>query len=245
MNDPSTSDDLEGIAVIGVSGRFPGAESVDEFWENLARGVESISCFTNQELLASGVSPSRLRDPDYVSANAILSDIEHFDAAFFGISPREATTMDPQHRLFLECAWGGPGNGRVRSTQIPWLHWRFCGAGSNAYLLSNVMANDECWANGGGRQVMISNEKDHLATRVSYKLNLRGPSLSVQTSCSTSLVAVHLACQSLLNFECDMALAGGISLSIPQRIGYLYREKEGFSLPMVTAGRLMLRQREP
>jgi acyl transferase domain-containing protein/acyl carrier protein len=216
------SNDLNGleIAVIGISGRFPGAKDLDAFWQNLRDGVESISFFSDEELLSSGLDSTLLKDPNYVKAKPIISDIESFDAEFFGISPKEAELIDPQHRLFLEFAWSALENAGYNPETYQSAIGVYAGTDTNTYLINNICPNF-----GGipDLQTLISNATDYLSTRVSYKLNLRGPSVTVQTACSTSLVAVHLACQSLLNGECEMFLAGGISLSVPEKAGYIYQ----------------------
>ena len=212
------------IAIISMAGRFPGAKSVEEFWSNLRAGVESITIFTDEELLAAGVSRTELRDPNYVRANGVLDDIELFDASFFGFSAREAEITDPQHRLFLECAWEALERAGYDTQRYEGRIGVYGGGNLNAYFLTNLLTNLDIINSVGAYQAAISNDKDYLSTRVSYKLNLNGPSLTVQTACSTSLVAVHLACQSLLSGECDMALAGGISISVPQISGYQYQE---------------------
>jgi acyl transferase domain-containing protein len=226
MSEPAAFNHQTGleIAVIGMNGRFPGAGNVEEFWRNLSGGVESIVRFTEEEQLAAGVPPSVLKLPNYVNAGTVLENPDLFDAAFFGYSPREAEIMDPQQRLFLECAWqvleiagydGDKYRGRIGV---------YGGVSLNTYLLFYLASNRELVNAVGAFQTSIGNDKDFLPTRVSYKLNLNGPSINVQTACSTSLVAVHLACQSLLAGECDMALAGGVSLSVPQRAGYFFDE---------------------
>ncbi len=223
--EPSADTDPD-VAVIGFAGRFPGAGTVEEFWENLACGRESISTLSEQELLAAGVPPRVLHDPGYVRAAPVLDGVDQFDAGLFGYSPREARLMDPQHRFFLECAWEAvehAGYGAIRQGRPVGV---FAGAALNTYLLfSGVLAlfRDQYLP------ALLGNDKDFLATRVAYKLNLTGPSITVQTACSTSLVAVHLACQSLLSGECDMALAGGVSIRVPHRVGYHHYEGGVFS----------------
>jgi len=212
------------IAVIAMAGRFPGANNLEAFWHNLREGVESISFFTDEELQAAGVPPELYRQPNYVRARGILDQVDLFDAGFFGFFPREAALLDPQHRLFLECAWETIERAGYNPETYPGLIGVFGGVGMNSYLLSYVMTHGSALEPAEGYQLAISNDKDFLATRVSYKLNLKGPSVAVQTACSTSLVAVVLACQSLLNYQCDMALAGGVTLSLPQHSGYLYQE---------------------
>ncbi len=210
------------IAVVGMAGRFPGAGSVEAFWRNLVEGVESVTQFTDEQLRAAGVDPALIADPHYVKAGAILDGIDQFDAAFFGFPPREAETMDPQHRLFLECAWEALEDAACDPETFRGLIGVFAGSGFCRYLLQNLGTNPEVMRGLGDLQIAIGNERDSLTSKVSYKLNLRGPSLAVQTFCSTSLVAIHLACQSLINYECDAALAGGVALDLPQEKGYLY-----------------------
>lgn len=218
--------DLTGmeLAVVGMAGRFPGAKNLEEFWRNLCEGRESITFFSDEELLQRGLDASLVRDPNYVKAEAVLEDIEQFDAAFFGFTPREAEMMDPQHRLFLEEAWKALEHAGYDSVKYAGRVGVFAGESLNSYLLSNLYPNRELMETVGGFQTIIGNDRDYLATQVSYKLNLKGPGLTVQTACSTSLVAVHLACQSLLNRECDMALGGGVSVSVPQGLGAMYQE---------------------
>jgi acyl transferase domain-containing protein len=207
------------VAIVGLAGRFPGARDLGEYWENLRRGIESIHYLTDQELDALGVPTAVYRQPGYVRAVRSIADVDLFDAGFFDISPREAEVMDPQHRLFLELAWEALED----AGYDPDRHGRgigvFAGSRMNSYLLHVLGSALEAMS----IQAQVSNDKDYLATRVSYKLNLGGPSLAVQTACSTSLVALHLACQSLLAGECDMALAGGCSIRTIE-IGYPFRE---------------------
>ena len=215
------------IAIVGMAGRFPGARNVDAFWRNLRDGVESIRTLTDAELRAAGVSAEDLANPEYVKAAAVLEDFDLFDASFFGFSPRDAAIMDPQHRHFLECAWEAIENAGHTPDGFAGSIGVFAGSGMNAYMLHNLMQNRQLRESAGLFMIrQTGNDKDVLASRVSYQMDLQGPSLSVQTACSTSLVAVHLACQSLLNAECDMALAGGVTIEIPHTQGYLYREGE-------------------
>ncbi len=226
MSAPATHGQANGleIAVIGMNGRFPGAGNVAEFWRNLRDGVESIVRFTDEEQIAAGVPPALLKLPNYVNAGTVLENPDHFDAAFFGYSPREAEIIDPQQRLFLECAWQVLELAGYDADKYAGRVGVYAGVSMNTYLLFYLTANRELVNAVGAFQTSIGNDKDFLPTRVSYKLNLNGPSINVQTACSTSLVAVHLACQSLLAGECDMALAGGVSLSVPQRAGYFFDE---------------------
>jgi len=227
MNDAKNNFPGTSIAVVGMAGRFPGARDIREFWRNLRDGVESISTLDDEQLIAAGASPADLGNSEYVRAAAILDDIDRFDAAFFGLSPRDAAIMDPQHRLFLECAWEALENAGWCADEFAGRIGVYAGSGMNTYLIHNLLSNAELVASAGLFLLkQTGNDKDVLATRVSYQLNLTGPSLSVQTACSTSLVAIHLACQGLLNHECDMAMAGGVTIEIPHGQGYVYREGE-------------------
>ncbi len=212
----------ERIAVVGMACRFPGAPDVEAFWSNLRGGVESIARFTEAELLEAGNDPELLRHPDFVPASGHLEGADLFDAEFFDLPPRDAELLDPQHRLFLEQAWAALEHAGCDPGTFPGPIGVFAGAGMNTYLLHLVARHGN--RAGDLLQNRIRSDKDFLATLASYKLDLRGPSLSVQTACSTSLVAVHLACQSLLDFQCDAALAGGVAAGAPLRAGYLARE---------------------
>lgn len=213
----------EQIAIIGMAGRFPGARNLDEFWHNLKDGVNSIEFLNDEELLANGVKPEDLQNPHYVRAYASFPGIDQFDAAFFGYSPREAEILDPQHRVFLECAWEALENAGYDSQQYSGNISVYAGAALNSYLV-NLSSNSHYRDSVNNVQVVISNVMGLMPTRVSYKLNLTGPSCGVQTGCSTSLVSVHLAAQSLLSRECDIALAGGVSIGSGEKTGYLYQE---------------------
>ncbi|MBW4467313.1 MAG: SDR family NAD(P)-dependent oxidoreductase [Pegethrix bostrychoides GSE-TBD4-15B] len=224
------------IAVVGMACRFPGANSIQQFWQNLCAGVESISWFSDAEILASGVDPALVQHPNYVKASPILDcDVAAFDADFFGYSPREASLLDPQQRLLLECAWECLEDAGYDPLTYVGDISLYAGASANTYLLNHVYPNrhqlDEndslnvvTLSSLGGFQLTVANDKDYLTTRISYKLNLTGASVNVQTACSTSLVAVHLARQALLNGECDLALAGGVSVHTPQKVGHLHQE---------------------
>jgi acyl transferase domain-containing protein len=211
------------IAVIGMVGRFPGAPDVEAFWRNLRDGVESISFFSQEEL-AAGVSRALLSRPDYVRAKGVLAGAELFDADFFGFTPREAEVTDPQHRLFLEAAWEALETAGYEPATYRGLIGVYAGASLNSYFVRHLLPRRALMEAVGESQAVIASDKDYLATLVSYKLGLRGPSLAIQTACSTSLVAIHVACQALLGGECDMALAGGVSVRLPQAAGYLYQE---------------------
>ncbi|HEY0734716.1 MAG TPA: type I polyketide synthase, partial [Herpetosiphonaceae bacterium] len=210
------------IAVVGMAGRFPGANTIQAFWHNLCQGVESIHFPDEQELAALGVDTAALRDPHYVKAAAVMDGVDLFDAAFFGYTPREAELMDPQHRVFLECAWEALEHAGYDPERYPGLIGVFGGGTTNTYLLYNLLSNRDKLSAFDPMQIDVSNAADFVATRVSYKLNLKGPSFTVQTACSTSLLAIHIACQSLLNEECDMALAGGVSIHVKHPEGYWY-----------------------
>jgi phthiocerol/phenolphthiocerol synthesis type-I polyketide synthase E len=217
------------IAIVGLAGRFPGASSLDAFWQNIRAGVESLEEFSDADLDAAGVPADVRAGSGFVPKGTALEDAEHFDAGFFGYSPREAQAIDPQHRIFLECAWealehAGYAAGIGQESVAV-----YAGASMNTYLLSQVLGNPSIAASIGRYQLMLGNDKDFLCTRVSYKLDLRGPSVTVQTACSTSLVAVEMACRALQRGECDMALAGGVSVAFPQRGGHLYQEGMIFS----------------
>jgi acyl transferase domain-containing protein len=232
MNEANQTAAPEGIAVIGMSGRFPGAGNVDQFWRNLVQGVESISHFAEQELEHSvATAEAIVPGQKFIRARAIIKDADLFDATFFGIYPKEAQLMDPQHRLFLECAWEALESAGHSSETYPGLIGVYAGLSMNTYLLHNICA-DRAFASDftgnyqvGAYQTMLGNDKDFMPTRVSYKLNLRGPSMTIQSACSTSLVAICQACTSLMTYQCDMALAGGVSITFPQKRDYLYQEE--------------------
>ncbi|HEY3884615.1 MAG TPA: SDR family NAD(P)-dependent oxidoreductase, partial [Vicinamibacterales bacterium] len=211
------TDELD-IAIIGLAGRWPGASTPDEFWRNLAAGVESITRFTDAELLQAGVSRARLADSHYVKASPVLDQPGHFDAAFFGYSPAEARTMDPQHRLLLELAHEAMEHAACDSTRCDGRIGVFAGSAMNTYFMASGLRHRFA---AEYIPTLICSDKDFLSTRISYKLNLTGPSLTVQTACSTSLVAIHLARQSLLSGETDIALAGAVSVRVPHRVGYV------------------------
>jgi phthiocerol/phenolphthiocerol synthesis type-I polyketide synthase E len=218
---PRPLDDND-IAIIGMAGRFPGARNVAGFWRNLCAGVESIHFFSDQELDALGVAPKALREPNFVKARAMLDDVEYFDAEFFGYTPKEAEIMDPQHRVLLECAWEALEDSGYDPQCYSGAIGVYAGATVSTYLLLNLLSNPDVVHSLGPLQIHMGNAGDFLTTRLSYKLNLKGPSYLVECACSTSLVAVHVACQSLLNEECDLALAGGVSINVKQRRGYRY-----------------------
>ena len=227
MSDQSHETLKESIAIIGLSGRFPGASSPAAFWSLLRAGAELITFFDDELLLAAGEFPERLQDPAYVKACGRLGDIAGFDAPFFGMSPRDAAVFDPQHRLFLECAWEAFEDAGYVGEQVKAAIAVFAAAGGPEYYMHNLLRNRQIMETVGSWLVRhLGNDQNFLATRTSYELNLRGPSVNVQTACSSSLTAVHLACQSLLNGECEMALAGGATVYPEQNRGYLYKQGE-------------------
>ncbi|MEO0378394.1 MAG: beta-ketoacyl synthase N-terminal-like domain-containing protein, partial [Cyanobacteria bacterium P01_A01_bin.17] len=219
-----SSSSVEGIAIVGLAGRFPGANTVEQFWQNLCDGVESLTAFTDEELLAAGVDPALLSQPGYVKSGPVIDDIELFDEYFFGFSPREASALDPQHRIMLECAWEALENAGYDPDTFPGRIGVYAGALFSSYWHNNLLSRPDFIQSMGAGPVEIANDKDFVATRISYKLDLKGPAFSVNTACSTSLVATHLACQSLLSGECDMAMAGGVTINVPHRIGHPFEE---------------------
>jgi acyl transferase domain-containing protein/thioesterase domain-containing protein len=215
------------VAVVGVAGRFPGAANVDEYWRNLCAGVESVKFFTEEELRAAGESAESLRDPHYVKAQPILDGFDRFDASFFGLAPQDAAIMDPQHRVFLEVGWEALEDAGHEPESFPGNIGVFATCGMNTYMMYNLVNNCRIMETIGEWLVRhTGNDMNFLATRLSYELNLKGPSLNVQTACSSALVAIHLASLSLLGGECDMALAGGSTIVLPQNRGYLYKPNE-------------------
>jgi acyl transferase domain-containing protein/acyl carrier protein len=214
------------IAIIGMAGRFPGANDIQQFWSNLVQGVETIHYFNEQELINAGLPSQLLQDQSFVPARGVLDHIEAFDAGFFSYSPREAELLDPQQRIFLECAWAALEDAGYDPYRCSRAIGVYAGCNQNTYQLFHVFSSIEERNKVHG--LAIYADKDFLSTRVSYNLNLHGPSLTVQSACSTSLVCIHMACQSLLNMECDMALAGGVSVVFPQ-VGYLYQQGGVFS----------------
>ncbi|GCF09960.1 non-ribosomal peptide synthetase/type I polyketide synthase [Dictyobacter arantiisoli] len=221
-----TQGELNGleVAIVGLAGRFPGAKNVAEYWQNLREGIDTISSFSTDELLSAGIDLKQANDPAYVRRGGVIDDIDLFDAAFFGYSPREAAFLDPQQRLFLECAEEALENAGYDARSYREAIGVYAGIGLNTYFLRNLH-HLQNWSNSNDIfQMITANDKDFLASRVAYKLNLRGPALVVQTACSTSLVAVHMAVRALVGGECSMALAGGVTIRVPQKAGYHYQE---------------------
>ena len=221
------SDPLK-IAVIGMAGQFPGANSPEELWENLAFGKESISIFAREELVKEGV-PRRMLDlPQYVPVAPVLKDVDCFDASFFGYTPREAEIMDPQQRLFLETAWSAVEHAGYDPAHIKCKVGVFAGSRSDTYLV-NLLSHSDLVQALGAFHIGLGNDLAFLTSRVSHCLDLKGPSCSVHTACSTSLVAMHLACESLILDDCKMALAGGVTVNVPHNCGYVYEDGSVFS----------------
>ncbi len=220
MSQSISDDSVESIAVIGMAGRFPGAATTAQLWHNLDAGVESVSRFSDEELLDAGIDPETVADPDYVKASATIEQADHWDAPFFGYSPQEAEILDPQHRLFLEVAWETLEDAGYDPARYDGSVGVFAGCFMNKYLPTNLHTNQRFLDSPYAFFARVFNDKDFLATRASYLFNLRGPSLTIQTACSTSLVATHMACLSLMSYDCDMALVGGAALNVPLKSGY-------------------------
>lgn len=218
--------DIERIAVVGLAGRFPGASTIEQFWQNLCNGVEARTPFSDEELAAI-VGPALLAYPGYVKSGFVLENIDQFDADFFRFDTQQARITDPQQRLFLECVWEALEVAGINITAYQGLVGVYAGASQSSYW-AHARAGMTLAA-GNMLAELIGNDKDYLATQTAYRLNLQGPCLSVQSACSTGLVAVHLACQSLLNHECDVAVAGGVTVHVPHRVGYPHVEGSVFS----------------
>ena len=231
------SGQAEPIAIVGMAGRFPGARDIESFWANLREGKESIAFFSTEEMRESGVPEAILSDPNYVGALGYLEDADKFDAGFFGYSAREAEIIDPQQRLLLECAAEALERAGYDPDRYHGLIGVYAGSSMNTYL-SSMQAQHNPLGSADWLSTALASGRDFLTTRVSYKLNLRGPSVNVQTACSTSLVAVHQACRALWDHECDMALAGGVSVTLPLKSGCIYMQ-EG----IVLSGRSLSRIR--
>jgi amino acid adenylation domain-containing protein len=219
QNDPMQ----DGVAIIGMAGRFPGAPDINQLWDNLCRGVESITRFSKNEL-GPGIDQALIDNPDYVPARGIVEGADLFDAAFFGIGPLEARLMDPQHRIFLELCWTAMENAGYDSQSFAGMIGVYAGVGDNHYYPNNVLAHPDLVNIVGNAIVGYGNEKDYISTRVSYCLNLTGPGVSANTGCSTTLLAADNAFNALINYECDMALAGGVDIYVPQKSGFLFQE---------------------
>lgn len=217
-----TDNSVPAVAIIGCAGRFPGARNTEEFWDNIARGIESVTELSAEECRGNELDPAIVDTPSYVRRGALLDDVEYFDAEFFGFSPGEAAATDPQQRIFLECCWEALESAGIDPDRAPGPIAVFAGAGTSTYAEAQLMRARRRPAFGELMPLVIGNNRDFLATRVAYKFGLTGPALTLQTACSTSLVAVHYACQSLLLGESDVALAGGVAVRTPLRVGYVH-----------------------
>ncbi|GAA2264412.1 hypothetical protein GCM10010430_56340 [Kitasatospora cystarginea] len=224
MTESVIEDEVQHIAIIGMAGRFPGASDPEEFWRNIANGVESITWLSDQELLSAGVEESRFRDPAYVRAATRLEGMEEFDAAFFGLTPMEASILDPQHRMLLESTQTLFDHAGYNPETLKASTGVYVGVGFPSYLVNNLLGHPELVEQVGMQRIFFATDKGFAPTRISHKFNLTGPSIGVDTACSTSLVAVHQACRALLAYDCDLAVAGGASAVLPSEVGYQYHE---------------------
>jgi iturin family lipopeptide synthetase A len=220
----TAADHRNAVAIVGLAGRFSGAADARAFWRRICAGDELLTRLQPDEMRLAGVPEALSGDPRYVPVNGVLEHVDAFDAGFFGMSPRDASITDPQHRVFLELAWHALEDAGHDPARYRGLIGVYAGCGFSTYLLHHLLPNRNAFTDVGELRLRMGNGQDYLATRTSFALDLRGPSISVNTACSTSLVAVHLACEALLNVQCDMALAGGISIQLPQDKGYLYDE---------------------
>ena len=224
MSNYDESNSIGAVAIVGMAGRFPGAKDMESFWSNLYSGVESVKFFEREELIKMGINENLLDNPRFTPADAILDGMEEFDASFFGYSAREAEIMDPQHRLFLESAWEVLESAGYNSELYDGRIAVFASANLSGYMLHNLYSNPDLVEKLGSFKIMLANGQDFLATKVSYNMNLMGPSINVNTLCSSSSVAVHYACQNLLNYGCDIALAGGVSFQVSRNDAFFYQE---------------------
>lgn len=222
--DNKNDDHLNHIAVVGMSGRFPSAKNVTEFWQSLIEGRQSSVDLSDEELLASGVPQHLINDKDFVKKAYVVDDVDQFDADFFQFTTKDAQITDPQHRVLLECCYEAFEQAGYSTQKYEGLVGVYAGTGPQSYFIRNLLPDQALVDSVGTLRLSIGNEKSFASTMVSYKMNLKGPSVNVDTACSTSLVAIHQACQSLLSYDCDMALAGGVSLDNPQKIGMHYKE---------------------
>ena len=224
----SENDPLEGVAVIGFAGRFPRAANIEQYWANLTAGMDCFSEFTVEDIVREGVPLEVARRPDYIRRCPVVENPAGFDARLFRYSPKEAELIDPQQRILLECSWEALEHAGYDPHRFPGLIGIWAGTGLNSYFLKNIISRGS-FEETAVSQTIINNDKDYAASRIAYKMNLRGPAVVVQTACSTSLVAVSTACQALLTYQCDMALAGASFLQTPRARGYLYHEGDIFS----------------
>ncbi|MEX2601490.1 MAG: polyketide synthase, partial [Balneolaceae bacterium] len=216
------NDAPESIAIVGMSLRVPGADSLETFWKNLRDGRETITFFTDEELRSAGVDEATLSSPEYVKAMGRLEDVEMFDARFFDMTPKEAEILDPQHRVLMEGVWRALEHAAIDPERYPGRIGLYAGVGFNSYLIHHILSSPELLESAGAWQLSLNNDKDFAPTRIAYKLNLQGPAVSISTACSTSLVSTVMAAQSLLAYQCDTAIAGGCSIHLPQDQGYEY-----------------------
>jgi polyketide synthase PksN len=212
------------IAIVGIFGRFPGANDINSFWSLISEGKEGVTIFSKDDIFCGDIQKHITDNPDYVPAKGIIEGVEVFDTNFFEMTPSEAERTDPQHRIFLQTCYEALEDAGYCCDDYPGLIGVYGGAAGNSYLQNNVLPNIDQSSTAARFEVLVGNDKDYLATRVSYKLNLKGPAFTVQTACSSSLVAIHTACQALLAGECDMAIAGGVAIQVPQIGGYTYEE---------------------
>ncbi|WP_053760738.1 type I polyketide synthase [Streptomyces sp. AS58] len=224
MTERDTDDDNQHIAVIGMAGRFPGAEDPEEFWRNIADGIESVTWLSDQDLLAAGIPERRFREPGYVRAATVLNGMEQFDAGLFGLTPMEAAVLDPQHRMLLEGTQALFDHAGYNPDTLSATTGVYVGVGFPSYLVNNLLGHPELIEQVGMQRIFFATDKGFAPTRISHKFDLTGPSVGVDTACSTSLVAVHQAARALLGYECDLAVAGGASVNLPSGVGYQYEE---------------------
>ncbi|WP_052681832.1 type I polyketide synthase [Saccharothrix sp. ST-888] len=224
MSERDTDDDIQHIAVIGMAGRFPGARDPEEFWRNIADGIESVTWLSDQDLLAAGVPERQFREPGYVRAATVLDGMEQFDAGLFGLTPMEAAILDPQHRMLLESTQALFDHAGYNPETLTATTGVYVGVGFPSYLVNNLLGRPELIEQVGMQRIFFATDKGFAPTRISHKFDLTGPSVGVDTACSTSLVAVHQACRALLGYECDLAVAGGASAILPSGVGYQYHE---------------------
>ncbi|MFD8527127.1 SDR family NAD(P)-dependent oxidoreductase [Streptosporangium canum] len=229
MTSDVTDEGVEPIAIVGMAARVPGAADIGEFWRNLVDGVESITTFTREEQVARGASEEDVDDPSWVSKAPYVEGYDQFDAGLFGLSQREAEILNPQHRLFLETCYSALNDAGTDPARYDGSIGVYAGTGGNQYLWENLVRNKKVWETRHGIGLATANSPNYVATTVSYRLDLRGPSFTIHTACSTSLVALHLACEALRGGECDMALAGGVNVEHPPATGYI--GVEGFTSP--------------
>ena len=213
------------IAIVGMAAHLPGSSTIEQYWANLRDGVRSIRKLSDEDLAKAGVPEALRARPDYVPHAAILDKFEYFDGDFFGFSPKESAILDPQHRQFLEVAWEAFESAGHPPETVAGPIGVFEGCGMGSYFYFNICSNPDLVDDVGMFLLRhTGNDKDFLSTRASHVFDLKGPSLTLQTACSTSLVATHYAAQALLTGECDMALAGGVTIELPHGHGYVYKE---------------------